>query len=177
MAARIKLHTERLVLRPFQTGDVADALAYRDDEEFARFLSHIPQPFTRPDAEAFVRLNMSAPWDTSPTFAVVLDGTVIGTVNLEVNPETRTAMLGYAIGRAWWGQGIATEAARAAMAWGIQAFGLARIWASTDARHVKSQRVLEKLGMKLESRQAGHHVGRNEELIDEVVYGLDLVQR
>src|SRR5882757_1767936 len=174
MAARIELHTERLVLRPFQTGDVADALAYRDDEEFARFLSHIPQPFTRQDAEAFVRVNMSEPWDKSPTFAVVLDGKVIGTVNLEVNPETLTAMLGYAIGRAWWGQGIATEAAAAAMAWAIEAFGLARIWASTDVRHLKSRRVLEKLGMKRESLQAAHHVGRNGELIDEVVYGLDL---
>jgi ribosomal-protein-alanine N-acetyltransferase len=174
MVAPIELHTKRLVLRSFQTGDVADALAYRDDEQFARFLSHIPLPFTRQDAEAFVRRNMSEQWDKSPTFAVVLDGKVIGTVNLEVNRETRTAMLGYAIGRAWWGQGIATEAVRAAMAWGIEAFGLARIWASTDVRHVKSQRVMEKLGMKRESFQAGHHVGRNGELIDEVMYGLDL---
>ena len=83
-------------------------------------------------------------------------------------------MLGYAIGRAWWGQGIATEAAAAVMAWGIEAFGLARIWASTDVRHVRSQRVLEKLGMKRESLLAGHHVGRNGEWIDEVVYGLDI---
>ncbi len=174
MAAQIELHTERLVLRLFQTGDVADAMAYRDDEEFAQFLSDIPLPFTRQDAEAFVRLNMAEPWDKSPTFAVVLDGKVIGTVNLEVNRQTRTAMLGYAIGRAWWGQGIATEAARAAMTWGIETFGLARIWASTDVRHIKSQRVMEKLGMKRESLQAGHHKGRDGELIDEVVYGLDL---
>ena len=174
MAARIELNTKRLVLRPFQTGDVADALAYRDDEEFARFLSHIPLPFTKPDAQAFIRLNMSEPWDKSPTFAVVKGGKVIGTVNLEVNPPMRTAVLGYAIGRAWWGQGIATEAARAAMVWAIEAFDLARIWASTDVRHVKSQRVLEKLGMKRESLQAAHHVARNGEVIDEVVYGLDL---
>lgn len=177
MAAQIELQTERLVLRPFQTDDVADALAYRDDEEFVRFLPYIPLPFTRQDAETFVRQNMSEPWNKSPTFAVLLDGRVIGTVNLEVNPETRTAMLGYAIGRAWWGQGIATEAARAALAWGIETFGLARIWASTDARHIRSQRVLEKLGMKRESLQAGHHAGRNGELIDEVVYGLDLTCR
>src|SRR3954471_1148008 len=100
------LHTDRLLLRPFQDSDVEDALSYRDDREFARFLSHIPQPFTRSDAEAFVKLNISESWDQSPTFAVVLDGTLIGTVNFEVEPETRTAMLGYAIGRAWWGRGI-----------------------------------------------------------------------
>jgi ribosomal-protein-alanine N-acetyltransferase len=171
-----ELQTERLCLCPFQAGDVEDALAYRDDREVSRFLSHIPQPFTRRDAEAFVALNMSEPWDRSPTFAVVLHGKVIGTTNLEVDRETRTAMLGYAIGRAWWGQGIATEAARAAMAWGIQTFGLARVWASTDARHVRSQRVLEKLGMQREALRLGHHVGRNGELIDELVYALNVTR-
>jgi [ribosomal protein S5]-alanine N-acetyltransferase len=177
MAARIELRTDRLLLRPFQTGDVADTLAYRDDEEFARFLTHIPLPFTKQHSEAFVRLNISEPWDTSPTFAVVLEGKVIGTVNLEVNPATRTAMLGYAIGRAWWGQGIATEAARAAVTWSIVTFNLSRIWASTDVRHVKSQRVMEKLGMRRESLQPAHHQGRNGESIDEVVYGLNLTPR
>jgi RimJ/RimL family protein N-acetyltransferase len=149
-------------------------LAYRDDEEFSRFLSHIPRPFTRRDAEAFVAANMLEQWDRSPTFAVVRDGKVIGTVSLEVDPETRAAMLGYAIGRAWWGQGIATEAARAVIAWGIEMFGLERIWASTDARHVRSQRVLEKLGMQREAVRVEDHAGRDGELVDEVIYGLKL---
>jgi ribosomal-protein-alanine N-acetyltransferase len=168
------LATDRLLLRPFRESDVAAALSYRDDREFARFLPHVPQPFTTRDAEAFVALNMSEPWERSPTFAVVLDGTLIGTVNFEVDPDTRTAMLGYAIGRAWWGRGIATEAARAAMAWAIEAFRLVRIWASTDARHVRSRRVMEKLGMKLEAIRPGGHVARDGEIVDKVVYELNL---
>jgi len=174
MTAPTILHTDRLLLRPFQASDIADALLYRDDQEFARFLPHIPQPFTRKDAEAFVALNMSEPWDRSPTFAVVLDRIVIGTVNFEVDGDTRAAMLGYAIGRAWWGRGIATEAARAAMAWAIDTFGLLRIWASTDTRHLRSRRVLEKLGMQQETLRVGDHVGRAREIVDEVVYGLNL---
>jgi RimJ/RimL family protein N-acetyltransferase len=174
MTAPTVLHSDRLLLRPFQPGDVEDALSYRDDREFARFLPHIPQPFTRRDAEAFVALNMSEPWERSPTFAVVLDGTLIGTVNFEVEAERRTAMLGYAIARAWWGRGIATEAARAAMAWAIETFGLVRIWASTDARNVRSLRVLEKLGMQREALRVGDHIGRGGETVDEVVYGLNL---
>ena len=105
MTAPILLRTKRLTLRPFQDSDVEDALSYRDDPEFARFLPHIPQPFTRRDAEVFVALNMSEPWARSPTFAVVLEGTLIGTVNFEVDADLRAAMLGYAIGRAWWGEG------------------------------------------------------------------------
>jgi [ribosomal protein S5]-alanine N-acetyltransferase len=176
VTAHAELRTERLLLRPFLVDDVADALAYRDDVEFARFLSHIPQPFTIRDAEAFVALNMAEPWETSPTFAVVLHGRVIGTANLEVDAEKSTAMLGYAIGRAWWGQGIATEAARAAIVWGIEAFALARIWASTDVRHLRSRRVLEKLGMKPEALRVGDHVGRFGEPVDEVVYGLSVTR-
>lgn len=171
-----RIETERLLLREFQSGDVADALAYRNDPEFARFLSHIPQPFTRQDAEAFVALNMSEPWQRSPTFAVVWQATVVGTVNLEVDTGARTAMLGYAIGRLWWGQGIATEATRAVVEWGAEAFDLVRIWASTDTRHVRSQRVLEKLGMQREALRVAHHVGRNGESIDEVLYGLNLTR-
>jgi RimJ/RimL family protein N-acetyltransferase len=83
-------------------------------------------------------------------------------------------MLGYAIGRSWWGQGIAVEACRAVIGWGVDALNLVRIWASTDARHVRSQRVLEKLGMEREAIRIGDHVGRNGELVDEVVYGIDL---
>src|SRR5436190_8494348 len=177
MTAPIVLRTERLTLRPFQDSDVEDALSYRDDPEFARFLTHIPQPFTRRDAEAFVALNIAEPWDRSPTFAVVMRDRVIGTVNLEVDRETRAAMLGYAIGRAWWGQGIAAEAAHAVVTWGIEAFGLMRVWASTDVRHLRSQRVLEKLGMRREVVRLGDHLGRDGETIDEVIYAIDLAIR
>lgn len=166
------ISTDRLVLRPFHEGDVEDALSYRDDREFARFLPYIPEPFTRKDAEAFVVLNMTESWEVSPTFAVVLDGTLIGTVNFEIEAETRTAMVGYAIGRAWWGRGIATEAVSAAMIWATETFGLIRIWASTDARHVRSRRVLEKLGMREEALRIADHTGRDGELVDEVVYAL-----
>jgi ribosomal-protein-alanine N-acetyltransferase len=168
------LRTARLLLRPFDRGDVDDALGYRDDVEFARFLPHVPQPFTRQDAEAFVALNMSEPWDREPTFAIVLGGKLIGTVNLTIDASRRTATLGYAIGRAWWGRGIALEAARAATEWAIATFGLIRICASTDARNQRSLRVLEKLGMVREAVHVGHHVGRDGEPVDEVVCGLSL---
>jgi ribosomal-protein-alanine N-acetyltransferase len=173
----VTLQTERLILRPFVADDVNDALAYRDDAELARFLPHIPQPFTRRDAEAFVAMNMAEPWDRSPTFAVVLDDKLIGTVSFEVDAAERTAMLGYAIGRAFWGRGIAVEAARAAMEWATITFGLTRIWASTDARNVRSIRVLEKLGMARESLRVADHLGREGEPVDEVVYALDLSSR
>jgi ribosomal-protein-alanine N-acetyltransferase len=142
------LRTERLWLRRFEPGDVDDALAYRDDPEFARYLPHVPRPFTRADAEAFVRRNLEEPWPELPTFAVVLDGRVIGTVSLEIDARRGSAMLGYAIARAHWGRGIATEAARAVLAWAWVEHALVEVWAQADPANRRSRRVLEKLGLR-----------------------------
>jgi [ribosomal protein S5]-alanine N-acetyltransferase len=147
LSREIEIRTARLVLRSFRKTDVEDALAYRADPEFARFLPHVPRPFTRADADAFVECNMTEPWETLPTFAVVLDDRVIGTVNFNIDPAKRRAMLGYAIARAHWGRGIAVEAASAAIDWAFAEHGLVEIWASTAAAHVRSRRVMEKLGM------------------------------
>ena len=62
------------------------------------------------------------------------------------------------------------------MAWAIEAFGLVRVWASTDIEHVRSQRVLEKLGMRRESVRVADHIGRHGEAVDEVVYGLEVTR-
>jgi ribosomal-protein-alanine N-acetyltransferase len=159
----VELRTERLLLRPFRATDVEDALAYRDDPEFARFLPHVPQPFTRADAEAFVAMNMTEPWDTMPTFAVVLADRVIGTVNLEIDPAARTAMLGYALARAHWGRSIALEGATAAVDWAFATHALVEVWASTNVDNVRSRRVLEKLGMsvvRVDAREVRYRLRR-----------------
>ncbi|MFT3698359.1 MAG: GNAT family N-acetyltransferase [Kofleriaceae bacterium] len=157
MGRELELRTERVLLRAFHATDIDDAQAYRDDREFARFLRHIPQPFTRAHAEAFVATNMTEPWETLPTFAVVLDDRLIGTVNLEIDPSARTAMIGYAIARAHWGKGLTVEASRAAITWAFAAHDLVEIWAATDIEHHQSRRVMEKLGMTYD-RTADHQV-------------------
>jgi len=167
------LRTARLWLRPFREDDVADALAYRNDRRFSQFLPHIPYPFTWSDAQDFVATNRSDPWERSATFAVVHADRLIGTVTLEIDAPARSAMLGYAIGRSWWGRGLASEAARAVLDWGAVAYGLRRIWACADARNLASHRVLQKLGMHLEQQRSAAHRGRQGELVQEVVYALE----
>jgi [ribosomal protein S5]-alanine N-acetyltransferase len=169
----IKIQTKRLLLRPFIEEDVDEGLAYRNDESFVRFLPNSPYPFTRKHAEDWVALNMNEPWDKFPTFAIVFESRLVGDINLTIDIKTSVAMLGYSVGRDWWGKGIAVEAARAVMGWGLNTLGLMRIWASTDANNVQSRRVLEKLGMNQETIKAGDHRGRQGELVDEVVYGFN----
>jgi [ribosomal protein S5]-alanine N-acetyltransferase len=171
MVQPIELRTNRLLLRQFSSSDVDDVLLYRDDADFSRYLPHIPQPFTRQDAEEFVARNIGEPLDKSPTFAVVLEGAVIGTVNLDVEQAHGIAMLGFAISRVHWGKGIGSEAVRATVDWGFEALDLAKIWAAMDARNTRSQRLLEKLGMQLEGRLRSHERARDGRT-DRLCYGL-----
>ena len=61
-------------------------------------------------------------------------------------------MLGYCFSRSAWGRGYASESGRAMLRFGVTALGLENIWAGCDAENHASIRVLEKLGMVLESR-------------------------
>src|SRR4051812_21549033 len=74
----------------------------------------------------------------------------------------------------WWGRGIGVEAAGAVFSWGVAAYGLTRVWASTDVRHVRSQRVLEKLGMRRETVVLREQRGREGEEVWEFLYGVDV---
>ena len=59
---------------------------------------------------------------------------------------------GYVLNRKYWGQGYATEAARAAVAWAMSLSGVYRVWATCDTENRASVRVLEKTGLLLEER-------------------------
>jgi RimJ/RimL family protein N-acetyltransferase len=68
--------------------------------------------------------------------------------------------LTYAIHPFHWGQGLATEAARAVLHWGFNALKLERVVAVTGPKNIASQRVLQKLGMTYQKNveYGGTHV-------------------
>jgi RimJ/RimL family protein N-acetyltransferase/catechol 2,3-dioxygenase-like lactoylglutathione lyase family enzyme len=152
------LTTDRLTLRAFRPDDVGDVEDYASDEEVARFVPTVPWPYTRADAEAFVRGPGSSDPTVRPMFAIEYEGRVIGGCSLGIDAHASTAELGYALGRRWRGRGLATEAARALVAHGFGHHDLAVIWARADVRNVASHRVLEKIGMTYEGTLRGRVV-------------------
>ncbi len=69
-----------------------------------------------------------------------------------VSPTQREASIGYVLRRDCWGRGYATEAGRGLLRFGFERIKAHRIFASCDVEHVRSIRVLEKLGMTREGR-------------------------
>ena len=172
MTKKAELKTKRLLLRPFRLEDVDDVYEYAKDPDWARFLAAVvPQPYTRTDAEAYIAGRILADWSQEPTFAIVLDSTVIGSVSIGINEAHQRAELAYALARGHWGKGLMPEAAKPVIDYGFVEHGLAKIYAVADLRNVRSYRVMEKLGMRREGVLRSHLAERGERR-DEVVYGI-----
>ena len=74
-------------------------------------------------------------------------GAFIGWAGLQYLPETDETEVGYLLGRAYWGHGLATEAARESVRFGFEDLGLPEIVGIVHPDNVASQRVLEKAGL------------------------------
>lgn len=81
---------------------------------------------------------------------VAATGAVIGHAGLQRLDGTDDVELGYYLGRAAWGQGYATEAARATLAYGFEKAGLQRIVAVVRTENDASRSVLRKVGFRHE---------------------------
>lgn len=148
------IKTERLTLRPFQKTDIEDVHAYRCLPEVSRFLYDAPLD----RAGTAEKLAKWAPMDELTeqgqllVLAVVLDGTVIGEVDIKwLSEEHRQGELGYIFNPRFHGKGYAREASEVMLEIGFEDLGLHRMIAECDARNEPSWRLMERLGMRREA--------------------------
>lgn len=138
--------TERLILRPLRPGDAPRMAELANDRGVAANLSTMPHPYGEAQARAFLAGCADADWAESARFAIEhREAGFIGTLGFErkgaVLPE-----LGYWLGRPYWGQGYATEAARAALVWAHRDWGRKAVAAGHFADNPASGEVLMKAG-------------------------------
>jgi ribosomal-protein-alanine N-acetyltransferase len=88
------------------------------------------------------------------------NGDLIGFCGFRFLDDTPEIELIYGISTHYWGMGLATEAARAAIRYGFEEVGLDRILGIADTENIASRRVLEKAGMRFEQHTS--HEGRDE---------------
>ena len=147
------LETARLRLRPFTDADVDDLYALHSDATVLRYWDSPPWT-ERERAALFIAKGRQVEEEGTgarPAVERRADGAFLGWCGLTSwNPDHRSASLGYCFGQAAWGQGFATEAARALLAWAFDTLDLNRVQAEADTRNAASARVLEKLGFRLE---------------------------
>jgi [ribosomal protein S5]-alanine N-acetyltransferase len=143
----MNLRTARLTLRP-QTGADAPALfTVLNDPEAMRFWNR-PAIARLEVAEELIREQQAAMAGGLCRYWTLVEGDdAIGSVDLSLI-EGGSAELGFLLRPARWGQGFASEAAAAAIAYGFGPLGLARLAAAVQAQNRAASQVLEKNGFK-----------------------------
>ena len=138
------LKTERLVLRTPRLVDVKAIAQLANDRCIAENAARIPHPYDAGDAEQFVAsVNRS---DGEACFVAICGGKPIGICSIDQREDS--AELGYWLGAAYWGQGFATEAARAAIDYAFGDLGHQTLLAGARVSNPASRRVLEKCGFQ-----------------------------
>jgi RimJ/RimL family protein N-acetyltransferase len=164
------LRTDRLLLRAFSRADIPAMVTLMGAREVAATTLRIPHPYSASDAEI---LFAGLEGDNEVRWAVTLppDGTLIGGVGLRLERDHNRAELGYWIGVPYWGNGYATEAARAVLQYGFVTLDLQRIYASHFSNNPASAAVLRKVGMKHEG-SLREHILKWEKYLDLEVYAV-----
>jgi [ribosomal protein S5]-alanine N-acetyltransferase len=170
------IETERLVLRPFTLADAPEVRRLAGAREIAAGTLTIPHPYPPGAAEEWITRQLQPERVSAghgPTFAMERrgDGALLGAVGLNVVREHDRAELGYWVGKPYWGEGYATEAARAVVRYGFEELALNRIYAFHFTNNPASGRVLQKLGMTHEGRRREHTLKWGEYL-DNEAYGI-----
>jgi RimJ/RimL family protein N-acetyltransferase len=158
-------------LRPFRPADAPALARHANHRELWLGVSdRIPHPYAESDAEAFMaRVVPEAP---VTAFAIEVDGEAVGCAGLRLGQDVErvSAEIGYWVGPALWGRGIATDAVRALTGHGFTALGVRRVFGKAFTRNARSVRVLEKAGYVREGTMPRSAI-KDGVLLDQVLYG------
>ena len=144
---KVLIETERLVIRSFKDSDYKKVYEACNDPELAKMTLGIPIPYTKQNAKDWIA-KVKDVYECAICFKDNLN-CVIGCVSLvNLSERAQRGELGYWINQKYWGQGIATEAAKAMIKYGFETLNLNSIIARHFQHNPASGRVMQKCGMK-----------------------------
>lgn len=170
----MKIKTERLILRPLGLADLQTTHKYSSDPENARMMVYLP--YANIEETRDFLMDVEAEWRKEVPdfyeFAIDLDGTHIGAINLYVDEARTEAELAWIVDKSYWNQGYGTEAAQALLKFGTDTLGIRYYVAHCDRENIGSARVMEKLGMHLVEMSWGRRNRAFDEIRQECMYEL-----
>lgn len=172
------IETDRLILRPFRSGDAplmfrnwAGGEAGREVSKFLTWNAHRNVSET----ESILNLWTSQYNDISCyNWAIVLKDLEepIGSISVvRIHDNTDAAEIGYCIGKNWWGNGIMTEAFSAVISYLFE-IGFNRITAAHAVKNPASGRVMQKCGLTYEGTFRQFFRATSGELLDISFYAI-----
>lgn len=145
------LHTERLILRPWQMSDLSDFYEYASVDGVGQMAGWLPHENMEKSREILTMF-----LEGRKTFALEYDGKVIGSLGVEEYntahfPELdslRGRELGYVLSKNYWGMGLMPEAVKAVTEHLFHAYALDFLIVGHFDFNRQSARVAEKCGFR-----------------------------
>jgi RimJ/RimL family protein N-acetyltransferase len=140
------LETRRLRLRAPEARDLPLIAEFCGDLDVARMVTSIPHPYRPKDAETFLASVQAANPEQERVFLIEHeDEGPAGMIGFH-RADAPYPEIGYWVGKRFWGRGIATEAAGAALDWARRVWKRKVLAAGHFLDNPASGRVLEKAG-------------------------------
>lgn len=156
------IQTVRLRLRAPRAADAARIAEMLGEFEVAGNLARVPHPYAIEDAESWLEAMPLDPPPRETAFMIAThDGDLIGNVGFHER-WAGIADIGYYIGKPFWGNGFATEAAKAALGWYFDASGADRVRSGVFHFNEASLAVQRKLGFVTIGTSDIHCLARGE---------------
>lgn len=169
-----ELETGRLLLRKLRMEDAADMFEYGQDPEIARRGLWPPLQSLEESQTDIAETMEGYARGTEMSWALEnkANGKMIGRFGLGPFSRMNNRIeIGYAMNRSYWGQGLATEAARRLVQFAFEQLGVNRVQAIVLPENSGSIRVLEKSGMQREGLLRGYQLVQGEYL-DVLIYAV-----
>ncbi|MBC7696351.1 MAG: GNAT family N-acetyltransferase [Burkholderiales bacterium] len=162
----------QITLRPWHLDDLYHLVELANNKNIAMFMADVfPHPYTTENGKTFIGFATSSP--NSKIFAIVIDGKPVGSIGLHLQTDIlrKNAEIGYWLGEAYWGKGIIKNAIEQIVDYGFKNMDIVRVFARIYGTNISSQRVIEKVGFKLEGRFE-KTIFKNNKFLDELIYAI-----
>lgn len=147
----VTLKTDRLTIRPWQETDLNDLYEYARVDGVGQMAGWLPHENI--ETSQIILNNFI---DEKKTFAIELDGKVIGSLGIETYKESQHPELaplqgreiGYVLSKDYWGQGLMPEAVQAVIRYLFEDVNLDFVMCAHFEWNRQSKRVIEKCGFQ-----------------------------
>lgn len=149
--AGVPILTQRLKLRRYQPSDLPVLAVMNGDPEIMQYLGRPLTAAQSDDLAATINERLATRGYGMAAVERRADGAFIGMCGF--SPEVwypDDLELGWRLGRTFWGEGYATEAGTAWLAFAFEAHGVDRVISIADAPNARSIAVMKRLGFKLD---------------------------
>ncbi|CFX14095.1 GCN5 family acetyltransferase [Candidatus Filomicrobium marinum] len=162
-----EIRTRRLRLRELTQADARRIAEIGADWDIASMTSRMPYPYSEAAADQWI----NGIHDKEVVRGIALDGQLIGVTGYLPDEDGQSAEIGYWLGKSYWGQGYATEAAAALIAYCFRRERFSHVTCGHYIDNPASERVIAKLGFTPIGRNRCWCEARNAE-VDALRYEL-----